>query len=106
TLYGALSAYAGGRVDALMMRIVDILYGLPYILLVVLLAVAADAVLDDFISRPEANRRAWIQRQALVAAADRGRPATAEGAAEVLAADASLRERLTEQAAALFPSRD
>lgn len=43
TLYGAIAAYAGGLVDAAMMRIVDILYGLPYILLVVLLAVAADA---------------------------------------------------------------
>ncbi|MEC9373423.1 MAG: ABC transporter permease [Planctomycetota bacterium] len=47
TLYGAASGYAGGRVDAAMMRIVDILYGLPYILLVVLLAVAVDAVVDQ-----------------------------------------------------------
>lgn len=43
TLYGALAGYAGGRTDALMMRFVDVLYGLPYILLVVLLAVAGDA---------------------------------------------------------------
>lgn len=46
TLYGAIAGYAGGRVDAVMMRIVDILYGLPYILLVVLLAVAADGLLE------------------------------------------------------------
>ncbi len=39
-IYGAASAFAGGRVDAVMMRIVDVLYGLPYILLVVLLNLA------------------------------------------------------------------
>lgn len=46
TLYGAIAGAAGGRVDAVMMRIVDVLYGLPYILLVVLLAVGADALID------------------------------------------------------------
>ena len=50
TLYGAVAGYAGGRVDATMMRIVDILYSLPYILLVVLLAVAADGVLERYAS--------------------------------------------------------
>lgn len=40
TSYGAVSGYFGGRTDAVLMRIVDVLYGLPYILLVVLLAVA------------------------------------------------------------------
>jgi oligopeptide transport system permease protein len=39
-IYGAASAFAGGRVDAVMMRTVDVLYGLPYILLVVLLNLA------------------------------------------------------------------
>lgn len=48
TLYGAIAGYAGGRVDATMMRIVDILYSLPYILLVVLLAVAADGLLERY----------------------------------------------------------
>jgi oligopeptide transport system permease protein len=46
TMYGAISGYAGGRRDAAMMRIVDILYGLPSILLVVLLAVAVDGLLE------------------------------------------------------------
>jgi oligopeptide transport system permease protein len=46
TFYGAISAYAGGVIDAVMMRIVDILYGLPYMLLVVLLAVAGDALVE------------------------------------------------------------
>jgi len=34
---GATAGYLGGRVDALLMRAVDVLYGLPYLLLVVLL---------------------------------------------------------------------
>jgi oligopeptide transport system permease protein len=36
-LYGAIAAYAGGRVDALMMRAVDVLYAMPYIFLVIVL---------------------------------------------------------------------
>lgn len=48
TMYGAISGYAGGKTDAVMMRIVDVLYGLPYILLVVLLAVAVDAFVEDW----------------------------------------------------------
>ncbi len=51
TLYGALAGYAGGKTDAVMMRVVDVLYGLPYILLVVLLAVAGDAVLERLVAR-------------------------------------------------------
>ncbi|MEX2607867.1 MAG: ABC transporter permease [Kiritimatiellia bacterium] len=35
--YGGLSGFVGGRVDALMMRIVDVLYALPFTLLVILL---------------------------------------------------------------------
>ncbi len=37
--YGAISGYAGGRVDQVMMRIVDILYALPFMFLVILLMV-------------------------------------------------------------------
>jgi len=37
--YGAISGYAGGRLDEAMMRFVDILYSLPYIFLVILLLV-------------------------------------------------------------------
>jgi oligopeptide transport system permease protein len=39
-LYGAVSGYAGGRTDALMMRAVDVLYALPYMFLVILLVTA------------------------------------------------------------------
>lgn len=37
--WGAIAGYAGGRVDAFMMRIVDILYALPFMIFVVLLTV-------------------------------------------------------------------
>ena len=38
-MYGAVSGYLGGAVDAVMMRIVDVLYALPYMFLVILLMV-------------------------------------------------------------------
>ena len=41
-LYGAMAAYAGGRVDALMMRAVDVLYAMPYIFLVIVLLTVFD----------------------------------------------------------------
>ncbi|MEM9347770.1 MAG: ABC transporter permease [Planctomycetota bacterium] len=44
--WGATAGYIGGRVDAFMMRIVDVLYGLPYLLLVVLLSVAVTGIID------------------------------------------------------------
>ncbi len=59
TVYGAVAGYAGGRVDALMMRIVDVLYGLPYILLVVLLAVASQTMIEEYVSRGRA-RTVWV----------------------------------------------
>lgn len=37
--YGAIAGFAGGRIDALMMRIVDILYALPFLFLVILMMV-------------------------------------------------------------------
>jgi oligopeptide transport system permease protein len=37
--YGAIAGYVGGRTDNLMMRIVDILYSLPFIFFVILLVV-------------------------------------------------------------------
>ena len=37
--WGIIAGYFGGRVDSVMMRIVDILYGLPFIIFVILLMV-------------------------------------------------------------------
>ena len=35
--YGAFAGYLGGRIDDLMMRIVDVLYSLPYVIIVIVL---------------------------------------------------------------------
>ncbi len=37
--YGAIAGFAGGRIDGVMMRIVDVLYALPYMFFVILLVV-------------------------------------------------------------------
>jgi oligopeptide transport system permease protein len=42
--YGLISGYLGGRVDNLMMRVVDFLYGLPLIIVVILMQVYFKAV--------------------------------------------------------------
>jgi len=38
-LWGTIAGYAGGRVDAVMMRLVDILYALPFMIFIILLMV-------------------------------------------------------------------
>jgi len=38
-LYGSISAYIGGKTDAVMMRMVDILYAMPYAIFIILLMV-------------------------------------------------------------------
>ncbi len=62
TVYGVIAGASGGRVDEVMMRIVDIIYGLPYILLVVLLAVAVDGLVSRHAADWELSQtqRLWI----------------------------------------------
>jgi oligopeptide transport system permease protein len=50
-LYGSISGYIGGRVDLIMMRIVDIIYSLPDMLMIILLKV----VLDERLSFPSGS---------------------------------------------------
>jgi len=104
TVYGSIAAYAGGKVDGVMMRIVDILYGLPYILLVVLLAVASDAVIDEYISR-ERERSAWVLERARseIGGLDESSPRDAVEAQ--LAERAALTERLEAEALERIPPR-
>ncbi len=96
-LWGATAGYLGGRIDALMMRTVDVLYGLPYVLLVVLLAVAGEAVLDNVVARA-GTRDAWIMSQAVAAAAEHGRPADEESVRQWLRSDPELRSALNARA--------
>jgi oligopeptide transport system permease protein len=46
TIYGAISGYMGGKVDMVMMRIVDIIYSLPDLLIIILLSVVFKETLD------------------------------------------------------------
>jgi len=48
TAYGLMAGYRGGRCDAVMMRIVDVLYALPYMLLVMLFTVSVGAWLEQW----------------------------------------------------------
>ena len=44
-IYGSISGYLGGKVDLVMMRIVDIIYSLPDMLIIILLSVVLNEVL-------------------------------------------------------------
>ncbi|MBF0578642.1 ABC transporter permease [Erysipelotrichaceae bacterium RD49] len=57
-LYGAVAAFAGGWVDLLMMRIVDIIYTIPDVLLIILLSFALKNPLDTLATIPGFQ---WIQ---------------------------------------------
>ena len=94
TLYGMIAGYAGGRTDAVMMRTVDVLFGLPYVLLVVLLAVAGDAVVGEYISRAKA-RETWVINQARIQLTEQNAaPATTAQARDHLAENPDLRAEI------------
>lgn len=46
TIYGAISGFIGGRTDLIMMRIVDMIYSIPDILIIILLSVVLKAPLS------------------------------------------------------------
>ena len=56
--YGAISAFAGGWVDIIMMRITDILYTIPDILLIILLSMAIKEPLKQLAMQPAFK---WLQ---------------------------------------------
>jgi len=60
TAYGSVAGYVGGRSDEIMMRIVDVLYALPTILLVMLLTVALGPRLAALPVVYDAGRNAWV----------------------------------------------
>jgi peptide/nickel transport system permease protein/oligopeptide transport system permease protein len=49
-VYGIISGYCGGRIDALMMRFVDILYSLPRLILVIFVIAVFDGYAKDFMA--------------------------------------------------------
>ncbi len=52
SVYGSIAAFAGGWVDLIMMRLVDIIYTIPDVLLIVLLSFALKAPLEALSSAP------------------------------------------------------
>lgn len=47
-VYGAVAGYAGGKIDDLMMRFVDILFSLPFLVLVILFSMLVDKPTAEF----------------------------------------------------------
>ncbi len=47
-IYGSISGYVGGMVDSVMMRFVDIMFALPFLVLVILFALVVDKPSSDF----------------------------------------------------------
>lgn len=52
SIYGSVSGFFGGRTDLIMMRIVDIIYTVPDILLIILLSMSLQDPLDALASKP------------------------------------------------------
>jgi oligopeptide transport system permease protein len=67
TFYGMVSGFAGGRVDALMMRGVDLLYAVPRILFIMIFIAAFDGVFKDWLDglRLRAQSAGWPGLEAL-----------------------------------------
>ncbi|MBL9180753.1 MAG: ABC transporter permease [Verrucomicrobiaceae bacterium] len=57
TLYGMISGYAGGKVDAFMMRATEVLQSIPRILFIMILI----AALDDYVKDALDASRLWAQ---------------------------------------------
>lgn len=68
TLYGMVSGFAGGRVDALMMRALDVIYSVPRILFIMIFIAALDPYLKDWLDalRLWAQGRGWLGLEARV----------------------------------------
>ncbi len=63
-IYGGISGYYGGKLDELMMRVVDLLYGVPHLLVTILLAVVFQPGLFSIILAMAAT--GWIAAARLV----------------------------------------
>ena len=60
---GLIAGYRGGWVDAVLMRSVDVLYGLPYILLVILFKIALETPLVHVVSSSSGRGRTIFSRR-------------------------------------------
>lgn len=64
TLWGLVAGYAGGRTDALMMRIVDVLYSVPRLIFILIAINAFNAGLQEWASR---EGFAWLVQSSRIA---------------------------------------
>ena len=62
TLYGMISGFAGGRIDALMMRALDVIYSVPRILFIMIFIAALDPYLEVWLdqARLAAQAKNWV----------------------------------------------
>ena len=58
SIYGSVAAFFGGWVDLIMMRVVDIIYTIPELLLIILLSVTLEEPLDLLAAKPGFG---WMQ---------------------------------------------
>ena len=59
-LYGSISGYCGGKVDAVMQRIVELIYSVPEMLVVLLIATALKPILTDFVNNGSGPMKEFV----------------------------------------------
>ena len=62
SIYGAISGYFGGRVDDIMMRIVELIYSVPDVLVVLLLSTALKPALTDWFNTSDTIIAAYLSK--------------------------------------------
>ena len=58
--YGAISGYCGGRVDAVMQRIVEVIYSVPEMLVVLLIATALKPILTEYVNTGSGPLKSFV----------------------------------------------
>ena len=58
--YGAISGYCGGKVDAVMQRIVEVIYSVPEMLVVLLIATALKPILTDYVNTGSGPLKSFV----------------------------------------------
>lgn len=58
--YGAISGYCGGKVDAVMQRIVEVIYSVPEMLVVLLIATALKPILTEYVNTGSGPLKSFV----------------------------------------------
>lgn len=59
-VYGSISGYCGGKVDAVMQRIVELIYSVPEMLVVLLIATALKPILTEYVNTGSGPLKSFI----------------------------------------------